>query len=91
MDSNLYDEFGNYIGPDLQEDEEPEDVEMAQASPAQNGGTASPTPQSNKMEIVESTGAKGLFKIQIIIAFFLWKNKFTIHHIFVIRTANFFM
>lgn len=28
MDADLYDEFGNYIGPDLESDEEEEDEEV---------------------------------------------------------------
>jgi hypothetical protein len=42
MDGNLYDEFGNYIGPELEEEEEeevryergePRDAEMADGAP----------------------------------------------------------
>lgn len=37
MDSDLYDEFGNYIGPDLESDsedeyEEPEEIEVREFS-----------------------------------------------------------
>lgn len=30
MDADLYDEFGNYIGPELESDDEEEDEELAE-------------------------------------------------------------
>lgn len=35
MDDNLYDEFGNYLGDDLDSDEDDEDQEMVHSQPAQ--------------------------------------------------------
>ena len=35
MDTDLYDEFGNYTGPDLESDEEEEDENESIPSPAE--------------------------------------------------------
>lgn len=35
MDADLYDEFGNYIGPELESDEEEDDDEIVEREPEQ--------------------------------------------------------
>jgi hypothetical protein len=38
MDSNLYDEFGNYIGPELDDDEDEQQVEEEEEDVAMGNG-----------------------------------------------------
>eukprot|EP01114_Cavostelium_apophysatum_P008768 TRINITY_DN2152_c0_g1_i2.p1 TRINITY_DN2152_c0_g1~~TRINITY_DN2152_c0_g1_i2.p1 ORF type:complete len:970 (-),score=294.30 TRINITY_DN2152_c0_g1_i2:64-2973(-) len=57
MDAQLYDEFGNYIGPDL--DDEEEQVEQVQQEPERDGMDYEQEGGVTGMELVDPTAASG--------------------------------
>lgn len=63
MDTPLYDEFGNYIGPDLDENEEDLDDQMDTSRFSPRPDEDGDVEASNNMDIVEHSSNQGTHQL----------------------------
>lgn len=91
MDQNLYDEFGNYIGPEIEEEEEDEYMDVdQQRSPIQSRSPMDRSPSEQDkfaLQIREATGNKFIKLCNISAS----NTRYCFHVIIIVRTKSTFL